>query len=46
MHNMMPESTMSADGAAYPATATIGPIVDANEYAGPIEADANTETSK
>ena len=46
MQSMIPESDASASGAAAPATATIGPIVDASEYAGPIDADASTVTSK
>jgi hypothetical protein len=31
MHNMIAESEMSASGAALPAAATTGPIVDASE---------------
>ena len=46
MHNMIAESDVSANGANAPAAATIGPIVDASEYAGPIDADASTDTSK
>ncbi len=46
MQNMIAESTISATGAPNPAAKTIGPIVDASEYAGPIDADANTEMSK
>ena len=45
-HSMIAESTSNADGAAYPAAATIGPMVDASEYAGPMEAEASTEMSK
>jgi hypothetical protein len=46
MHNIIAESAMRASGAALPAAATTGPIVDASEYAGPIDADASTEISK
>jgi len=46
MHSMIADSAPSASGAAAPAAATIGPMVDASEYAGPIDADASTETSK
>lgn len=46
MHNMIAERDVNASGANAPAAATTGPIVDANEYAGPIDADASTDTSK
>ena len=46
MQSMIAESTKSASGAPKPAATTIGPIVDASEYAGPIEAEASTEISK
>jgi hypothetical protein len=46
MHSMIAESEISDSGAAEPAAATTGPIVAANEYAGPIDADASTEMSK
>src|SRR5262249_9062797 len=46
MHSMSAESDVSASGENAPAAATTGPIVDASEYAGPIDADARTETSK
>ena len=46
MQSMIADSAIRAHGAANPAAATTGPIVDASEYAGPIEADASTVTSK
>lgn len=46
MQSMIPVIATSAAGAAAPPAATIGPAVEASEYAGPIEADESTETSK
>ncbi len=46
MQSMIAPREKSASGAPLPAAATIGPIVDASEYAGPIDADASTEMSK
>jgi hypothetical protein len=46
MHNMIADPERSDNGANAPAAATIGPIVDARLYAGPIDADESTEISK
>jgi hypothetical protein len=46
MHSMIAETVTSESGAKVPAAATIGPIVDARLYAGPIDADESTDRSK
>ena len=46
MQSMIAESVTKESGANEPAAATTGPIVEASEYAGPIEADASTMMSK
>ena len=46
MHSMIPTSTSNAVGAKKPAATTIGPIVDAKLYAGPIDAEESAEISK
>src|SRR5690242_3917400 len=46
MQSIIAETESSESGAKAPAAATIGPIVDARLYAGPMEADDSTEISK
>src|SRR5579862_431070 len=46
MHSMIALTDKSESGAKAPAAATIGPIVDAKLYAGPIDADESTDRSK